>query len=456
MAVDSDAGIGVGTAVTCAPGTGLDIAQPIKPTLLSLPYYAQIMGINPVHFQGAIGDPIWPVVSANCNDIWPRYSWQNADQVSHEDLARAIYDAEQEIARALGFYPAPYWIAQEVHEWPRHYRRDVWRRGGRNLRGARASIQARFGKFIQGGQRAVTPVCAASTVGLTLQYLDLDGDGFSETARINVPTDFTDPCELKVYFYDTGGVQEWEIRPARSKVISGGFLVAEFDSWLFVDPDLRSFYPTMAGFQAVDISTTANFVTTVDVYREYNDYTASAATFLWEPDPSNLLASLCGSCGGTGCPACGLSSQEGCLHVRQTDNGMVVPAPGTYNETTEQWDQDAFTECRDPDHVSLYYFAGELNDRWRSNASCEMLSNWWAHAIAWMATARLERPFCSCGNVEALAADLRIDLARNQPDRSFQLDFNMLSNPFGTRRGEMRAWLRVKKMAGRRLGGGAI
>lgn len=87
MPSDSDPNVGVGTPITPGVGTGLSLALPLKPTLLSLPYYAQIMGINPVHFQGAAGDDVWPAGGV-CGDVWPRYSWQYADRVSHEDLAR--------------------------------------------------------------------------------------------------------------------------------------------------------------------------------------------------------------------------------------------------------------------------------------------------------------------------------------------------------------------------------
>jgi len=143
------------------------------------------------------------------------------------------------------------------------------------------------------------------------------------------------------------------------------------------------------------------------------------------------------------------------MHVRNTETGEVVPVPATYDSDDAQWDQAAFSICRDPDEVKLYYYAGEYNERWFDGSSCETLSNYWAHAIAWLATARLERPFCSCGNVLALADHLREDLARSG-EVSYQLDFNTLSNPLGTKRGEIQAWQRIAKINGRQLKGGAI
>ncbi len=59
---------------------------------------------------------------------------------------------------------------------------------------------------------------------------------------------------------------------------------------------------------AIDISTVANYVTSVDVYREYTDFTQASTEFYWETS--------CELCGGAGCSACSLSTQDGCFHVR--------------------------------------------------------------------------------------------------------------------------------------------
>ncbi len=433
------------------------VAQPHKPTILSLPYYAHIMGINPVHFQGADATAIGIFPVGSCSDVWPRYAWQNADRISREQLAHAIYDAEQDIARVLGYYPAPYWVYQEIHRFPRHHRPDVYQHSGLNVRGARKSIQAKFGKFIQAGQRAVTSIDTATVVAGSLTYTDEDGDGFAETATVAVSTTLADACELKVYIVGQSGAQGWEIRPARSKSISGGIFTAVFWSWQFIDRDLQAAHPTAAGFSAIDISTTANFVTAVDVYREYNDFISPSATFYWEPDPANLTSvSTCTSCGGTGCVACSLTSQDGCLHVRDTESGIVVPVPATYDVDNATWTQDAYSVCRDPDQVKINYYAGEYDNRWLGGESCEALSNYWAHAIAWLATARLDRPPCSCANVKAKFDNLQEDLALTA-STSHQVTFQQLNNPFGTRRGEMLAWQRVDQIAGVRMsGGGAI
>jgi hypothetical protein len=73
-----------------------------------------------------------------------------------------------------------------------------------------------------------------------------------------------------------------------------------------------------------------------------------------------------------------------------------------------------------------------------------------------MATARLDRPFCHCSHVTALGVALRRDLSMANDAGSFSVPFELLSNPFGTKRGEMEAWQFVNKIAKRNLFGGTF
>lgn len=416
---------------------------------LSLDRFAKIMGINPVHFQGASTNTVFPITRNTCNDLWPQYSWQSSDRVSRDDLARAIADAEDEIARVLHYFPAPRWTSQEIKMFPRFYRRDLFKRGATNVRGARTGLRTTWGKIIAPGRRDLSPVGTATTAALTLAYSDSDSDGFFETATVTLPTTFTSVCELKVYFADHDGDQEWEIRPARSKSISGGSVTFVFDSWLFINPALQQAYPTDAGYTTIDITTTANYVTSVEVYREFNDTTETSATFYWEPDPptTNLF---CGTCGGVGCEACVLTTQNGCIYIRDAELGIVVPQPATYSVSDAQWGGACFTVCRDPDMVKIWYYSGNYGERFLRGSGCDPLDRHYAEAIAWLATARLERPFCGCANVTALAEYLRQDLAR-AGEVSFQISPSDLDNPFGTRRGEIMAWRKVSKLTPRRM-----
>jgi len=433
-------------------------------TLLSLDRYAKILGINPVHFSGATAGEYFPLRN-RCSDIWLQHGWQFADAVSREDLALAIRDAELDIANELGFWPAPAWTVQEIRQYPRHHRHDVYRSGGRNVRGQMLSIMAEYGKIIQAGQRAITPntpVDTATVIGGTLVYADADLDGFVERATITLPTTLTDVSEIKVFITGYEGAPTWEIRDPWYKAISGGSVEIRFYVWQMIDPDLWETYPTTAtldGPVAIDLTNLDNLVQSVEVYREYTLTTGVSATFYWEPTPSeSLIDGLCRFCGGAGCEACTLTIQDGCLHVRDANRGVVVPQPATYDADEGIWSGDCFTKCRDPDFVKIWYYSGDFDQRYLAGHSLDPLSQEWANAIAWLATARLDRPFCSCGNVMALCQKWQSDLAAvsstQQQAQSYQNAPDVLTNPFGSRWGEVMAWRRVQRAKNRLPGGG--
>jgi len=413
-------------------------------TLLSLDQYSSVLGIAPPHFNGAAGASIFPV-GGQCDSIWHQFQFQAGDRVSREELAQAIATAEEEIARVLGFWPAPMFITNEIHPYPRHYRPELITQGLTN-RGQLRSIRADYAKFISAGQRGTTFVGTPAII-----RSDADGDGFQETATVSIATALTDACEVKVYFEGHAGDPEWEIRPLRSKSISGGVFTATFWIWQAIHPELWEAFPTSDGAHALDLTDAAIYETLVDVYREFVDFSLPSAHFYWEPDPVSTVSGICGSCGGSGCPSCTLQVQDGCAHVRDVHGGLLVPQPASYDATAGQWGAADWVDCREPDLVKVNYYAGDLDRKFLSGRACEPLSLYWAQAIAWLATARLSRPFCSCGTVEKLVNDLRWDTARTGADEpAYTLDPRDGANPFGTLVGEVKAWRRVRRFVGAR------
>jgi hypothetical protein len=308
-----------------------------------------------------------------------------------------------------------------------------------DVRGFSKGINAKYGRIISGGRRAVTLL---DTPRIT--YSDDDSDGLFETATIAVigVTETTDACECKVYFESMDGAEEWEVRPARSKTLVAGTLTIVMDSWLLIDPELLAVYPTDEGFQAVDVSTTANFVANVDVYYEYNDHSLASAVFGWE---NSSLGCLCTDCNG----ACSDTEQDGCMQVRDPKAGIVVPVPATYSDGS--WSVTTLSICRAPDKVEFYYYAGDQSNEYLRGTSCDPLSDQWAWCIIRLAIARLERPPCSCNRLKNMFDYLREDLSRSLPGSSYFSGDDVRTNPFGTHRGEHMAWKRVKHHTGRRL-----
>jgi len=441
------------------------MARAWTPTLLSLDRWATVMGISPAHFnQGTPASSIFPL-SGSCEEIWFQHSWMRADQVGREDLATEIARAEREIAAYVGFWPAPKYMSSEVHRFPRHHRPDFID-GILDQRGYRLPIEIKVGKFIQAGRRALTQL----TDTLTLAYSDQDGDGFAETATVTVNTVLTNACEIKVYFQGHRGDPAMEIRPAKWKQIVGNTFTAEFWIWQFIDLGLWERFPTaaapIAGIDFLQDITCAmgacvlganpNVILdtvswgadpTIEVYREYCDMTATSCEFYWEPVPA--LSGI----------ACELTVQDGCIHVRDVHEGIVVPQPSEYDEDEECWVQQAYSVCRPPDLVKLWYLAGDQSEPYLSipNAStpypghCDPLSHFWAQTIAYLATSRLDRPFCSCGALTDLFIDLRVDIAKSEPDgATYFITEGKARNPFGTRKGEIMAWERCRAFVRKR------
>lgn len=410
--------------------------QSLAYTHLCLWRYARIMGIPPVHFAGATAGTIFPG-GGSCNALWYKYAWQGNDRVSYEDLINAIRDAEAEIARMMGYWPAPTWLTNEPNRlYPRFYQTLVTYGPYGNVHSRESSVRTLWGKVINPGRRTATFIS-----NVRVAYTDEDSDGFFETATVTFSTTVTDLRELKIYFPNHSGDMEWEIRPARSKALSSGTATIVFWSYQLIDPSLYEWFPTAYDHDPIDISVTTNFVATVDAYRIFNDTTQVAAQFTWEPDVSCDADTLA------------LTTQNGTFLVREPENGIIIPYPATYGT---DWQREEFTICAEPDNANLWYYAGDQSQEYLAGRDYDPLSDWWARIIAHLATTRLERPFCSCGNLLALQQDLRKDLALAEDNVSFATSEEVLSCPFGTRKGEVMAWKRIVKFSSPQVMGMAV
>lgn len=403
------------------------MARALTPTLLSLDRWCSIIGNNPVHFNGGRGSIYYPDIG-DCQDIWPQFSWQGPTVIAREDLALAIRDAEEDIRHILGFPLAPTFIPAENVPYPHFYDRTI-SAPTRNIRGKRKRLYTKQSHVLSLGRRALTLIDA--NVGV--DFDDVDGDGFNETARVTVTTPLTNPKEIKVYFTGHNGDSAWEIRPVTSITIGSGQAVIRFPVWLIFLKEAVDQAPSTDGFQPIDIENDTNYELLVDVYREYVD-TTNPVTF-------NFIDEGCGD--GTETPSTGTGSAT----LVDGHSGAIVPYPN----------QAYMTE---PESVTLWYQAGDVNEKYLDGSSLDPLSDYWAQTITWLATARLKLPICACSPIQDLVNDLQRNVL--QVDRSRNTIFSiitpeMITNPFGTRVGEIRAWDRVSRVAGAfDLGGGAF
>lgn len=393
--------------------TGFPIVQ--TRTLLSIDRYANIIGINPMFLnQGAqVNLPSGAVLfphgsgSPNIELTWQQDSWSIRNNVSREELAYEISRAEFEISKFLGYYPAPTWTEEELVDLPNNYDPLVGK-AMYDVRGNSSGIRMPMRKFIAGGRRAV-----AFVENACVQYLDLDSDGWAETARIVVNTGTTDfnKHEYKVYLDENHGEQIYEIRPPKRKYVNGSVLTIEFDTWKLIDPVIKhAIVNNDSNSINIDISNMDNLVGVVDVYREYNDVSQVSAQLI-SSDGTITDASLA-------------------LKNAKTDY-VTVSTPSFCTNSCNSTAQ----------FVKLWYYSGHKCQE-SDNIFGDYLDPTLAKCIAILATARLARPLAGNVNVTAHTMMLQSDMSSGGgAEKTYRMFHNIIyENPFGTRYGELLAY----------------
>lgn len=386
-------------------------------TWLPLDRWAQIIGMNPLHFNGFTSNSFTNTV---CGELTYQNAWQHSDRIGRDDIAMAIQSAETELAQYLGFNLLPDWVSEERLTFPRPAGGGVYNLYGLNPRYMGKSVELNKGHVISGGFRASSLVGRSSAVARS----DLDGDGYSETCTVTVATSVTDANEIRAYYSGKGGLDAWEIRPITVS-ISAGMATITFKSWQI--PIWTA--AEALDVQAIDADSAASYETVVDVYRVYNDPSVQVQ-FLWENSP----ASCCGSC-----VACQLGTQYGCFHLRDQRLGMAVPVAGNWNATTQEFDSTEWSACREPDQAKFWYYSGWID--YNIARPYVNLSPRWEYAIAYFAASKLDRPVCGCSNVTQFIDKWRRDSAySSQEEGGFSITPEMASNKLGTSAGALFAY----------------
>jgi len=413
-------------------------------TKLPLDRWAQLLGLNPLHYNG-IYIPDQPITV--CAQPWMQYAHQAVDRLGREDIALAIAQAEADIEEVLGFRVAPAW---EVDEWQatiRPYRPELINISVTDVRGYGQNVQADWGYFISGGVRAKTVI--APDVAIT--YTDVDGDLYLETATITVPTIVTDPDEIAVYFPASNagtpiGLADdaWQVRPIKVS-FAGGVATIKMSRHQLVRPEAYEHLtpmPSDSQQRGVDGLVAANFLEKVDVVRVYND-PSQQVTFLWEQSGGGGCS--CGSGLGAACPTRAYAVQAGCLLLRdKPKNSIVVYQPGMWNVDTLSFDSAAWAVCRQPDLVRFWYYAGYRGN----NTSRLLIDGMLERMVAYYAASLLDRSVCECDNIQAWIERLRTDMATDISGVArHKLKDSELSNPFGTRLGALEAWRKATSLA---------
>lgn len=391
-------------------------------TWLPLDDWAKIIGISPLAFNGLDS----PLMNNNvCGEIFFQWDWQHSSRIGRETIARAIHEAEEEMALEAGFDLMPDWTTEERLEYPKPSVPGMYNISGTNPRGMLKSVEARKAWIISGGIKTKTLIGA----GVVFARSDNDGDGYAETCTAIVPVTITDTNEIHVYYSSQSGDDSWEIRPIKVS-ISGGNATIVFKAWQVVVAASLD----RLDAQPLDAADPASYEITIDVYRVYND-PSTQVQLMWE----NTGFNCCGTC-----VACQFGTQAGCFHLRDARLGILVPAPGSWNASNQTFDSAVWSNCREPDQLRLWYYSG-YTDLKLARPYAE-LSPYWKDAIAYFSVSKFARPLCGCDNVSNFIDKWRRDASfASQEEGGFTVTAELAANKLGTALGALYAYRQIHR-----------
>lgn len=392
-------------------------------TWLPLDEWTQIIGINPLAFN-SLDSNLFP--NTVCGDLFYQFDWQHSDRIGRDTIARAIREAELEMAAEAGFNLMPDWITEERLTYPQPAMPGAYNMYGTNPRGMLNSLEVRKGYVISGGVRAKSVIQS----GAAIVRSDADTDTYAETCTVTVATTVTDINEIRAYYSSKSGADSWEIRPI-TVVLSGGNAIITFKAWQITAANQMD----RLDAEPLDADAAGSYETTVDIYRVYND-PSTQLQFMWENDG---WWETCGTCA-----ACQLSTQAGCFHLREHRLGMIVPAPASWDADEEEFTAQEWSACRGPDQVRVWYFSG-----WQGQGLTRpkaTLDPYWKNAIAYFAASKFDRSVCGCSNVQQFIDKWRRDAAfSSQEEGGFTVTPEMIANKLGTSMGALYAYKQIHR-----------
>lgn len=390
-------------------------------TLIPLDRVAAIWGIDPLHFNSVVSER--RPERHDCDDLWFQYDWQDAGRVSRESLAMELRTAEDLVFKNLGYFLLPKWVEKEEHVIEPPYAVERVNPYGLNSRLRAKSIRANWGFVLEGGVRTASAI----ELDAPVNYSDLDGDGYKETATVTVSTSVTNEWEIRVYFPGMGADDTWEIRPISVDLnTTTQTATITFRRELCVDPELWEKVPAPYDTAlVVDGDDDTNFTSTVDVYRVYND-PSSQVTFISEP--SNTTNP---------------TEESGFIHVRDSRNGILAYYRADWDAATNQYVFSTFQNGIEPQKLVVNYLAGRLD--WSQPSPYRQMSPIWERLIAYYTLSLLRREPMGCDNFKAIYDLQTEDLAKASREGSFAIMPEDLRNPLGTSRAAISLWKLIQR-----------
>lgn len=373
-------------------------------TKLKLDHFAQIMGLNPLHFNQVYV----PGYEAHvCGEPIYQYSWQNADRVGREEMAQAIGEAERLIEDNLYYQILPtYNVDERVTIDPRSVRVP--------------SVKLTQGYFISGGVRAISSVAT----GRPIAYSVADNNGYKHTGTIMVTVTFTDKEEVAIYYPGHNGDDSWRIEPTSVSIVGGVATIIVPRERLVIESNLEGFGDDVA----VDGTDDTQFLSTVDVSRDYLDGSQQADLLYLSPN----------------CVAVGIaneySAQTASLLARDYMNSIVRIIPGNWDAINQNYVVQPCIGGHWPEMARVWYRAG-----WQDKSLAyptRVLDEQWARAVSYLAVTMLDRPLCGCNSLDKITSYYGVDILLETDQERYNLKTTtaIVNNPIGTTRAAINAW----------------
>jgi hypothetical protein len=400
---------------------------------LSLNRWLSLMGFHPWHSFQLVNSLI--PINASCSTIMNEYDWQNADRAGRSSIRTAITRAEDLMRQYTLINPVPaYREATIVYPTLGDVRFS-------RLRDIGADGQWLTVALPEGEIRCLGIPTDSTPDTVLLIYSDEDGDGLYETATTSatVPAGTTvDEVIARFVSSDCGPVSPPEVRP-RSVTISGTLATVVFDTWTLVRPIRYQSASSGPLDPGNGVAPSANVCAqTISIFQRHCDPTGTTtdtcmAALTWETRPWPQWGNCCVS--GTDATDPAATATALCRAViRDAGAGIVGIGEAAYDATTQTWQSVCnWSRCRPPDQVTIRYQAGLPLDG-------IAMQEREAVVVARLAAAELARPICACTSANKELSEWQWDLSRTGATDQLYSAPNDLTNPLGSRRGQIYAY----------------
>lgn len=355
--------------------------------VLSLETWRRIVAYHPLHFW-QLHDPAKAPVTDGCMSIVREYSWQSLGAVGRDEIRRAIDAAEAKLADYLG-----YAVGARAATWP-----DLPIAADGTIRLPEGRLQA----------LGAVSETLLGTPAIVLS--DANGDGLYDTFTATLASALTtDPAgSLVVRFAEsdqvTGQRDDWRIWPARSTTaLNGGGtydITVRGPSAMLIRPRaLEGVTATLAAWPCQD---PASYVGTIALWQQTRD-AASAVTI----DGASYAATL-------------VDARRGLIQLAACARPV--------------WCSPV------PPRATVAALAGE------PLGADGDLSSAWQPIVAQLAAAEISGQPCACQAANHWLYHWQFDISRVKGgEEEFAFKDAAMNNPFGTRRGHVRAWLAIRE-----------